>query len=237
MGEWSTISYLRTADVNHVDDVVARLCAAEAYATVPVPARSDVPADGCATWPGAPGTEPLWTFVLVPGAGEWTMVVTLPFGLLAARRPGASRMRLADLAVLAGCDAFTFELSDGTAWVLAEANARGETALSGFPLDDEWFYGDEPLSKEHAEVGFRLLSVPEPLHRAGSLGLLSFVEIGELLVGSRYPDEFGPDGRRWDRQWLWYNGIQTELQDGRDIPVPDARVRYFAATDPATLST
>jgi hypothetical protein len=97
-------------------------------------------------------------------------------------------------------------------------------------LDDEWFYYDEPLSEDHAEVGFRLLSVPEPLRRAGSLGLLSFLEIGELVVGDRYPDEFGHDGRRWNRQWLWYNGIQAELQDGRDIPVPDARVRYFATS-------
>lgn len=228
MGEWSTISYLRTADVDHLDGVVARLCATEGYASVPAPPRSDAPS--WTAWQGTPGAEPLWTFVLVPGAGEWTMAVTLPFGLLGTRRPGAGRMRLADLAVLAGCDAFTFELFDGTAWVLAEANAHGETAFSGFPLDDEWSYYDEPLSEEHAEIGFRLLSVPDPLRRAGSLGLLSFVEIGELVVGDRYPDEFGTGGQRWNRQDLWYNGIQAELQDGRDIPIPDALVRHFAAS-------
>jgi hypothetical protein len=230
MGEWSTISYLRTANVDHADDVVARLCATEGYTPVSAQPRSIAPAESRTTWPGTPDTEPSWTFVLVPGAGEWTMLVTLPFGLLGTRRPGASRMRLADLAVLAGRDAFTFELFDGTAWVLAEADAHGQTAFSGFPLDDEWFYHDEPLSEDHAKVGFRLLGVPEPLRRAAGCGLLSFVEIGELLVGCRYPDEFGSDGRRWDRQWLWYNGIQTELQDGRDIPVPDARVRHFTAS-------
>ena len=230
MGEWSTISYLRTADLDHIDDVVARLSAAEQYSPVSEPPRPGAPSESWMAWHGMPGAEPLWTFVLVPGAGEWTMVVTLPFGLLGARRPGASRMRLADLAVLAGCDAFTFELFDGTAWILAEANAHGETAFSGFPYDDEWFYHDEPLSEDHAAVGFRLLNVPEPLRRAGGLGLLSFVEIGELVAGDRYPDEFGHDDQRWKRDWIWYNGIQAELQAGKDIPIPDARVRHFTAS-------
>lgn len=228
MGEWSTISYLRTGDVDRIDGVVTKLCAAEGYAPAPLPPPA--PAERPTASPWTPDARPPWTFVLVPGVDEWTMLVTLPFELLGTRRPGADRMRLADLAVLAGCDAFTFELSDGTAWVLAEASAQGDTAFSGFPLDDEWFYHDEPLNEEHGAVGFRLLSVPEPLRRAGSLGLMSFAEIGELLVGGRYPREFGPDERRWDRQWLWYNGIQTELQDGRDIPVPGARIRHFTAS-------
>ncbi|WP_157746550.1 hypothetical protein [Micromonospora inositola] len=101
-------------------------------------------------------------------------------------------------------------------------------ALSGF-LDDEWRYFEEPLSEDNADVGFRLLDVPEPLRQAGRRGLMSFLDIGELVVGDRYPDEFGPADRPWSRHWLWYNGVQAELQDGRDIPVPGVRVRLFAA--------
>lgn len=228
MGEWSTISYLRTADLDRVDDALSRLCAAEGRAPLAAPPSSDALQRSSTGWYVTLGEYPLWTFVVVPGAGEWTMMAELPFALLGSRRPGADRMRLADLAVLAGCDAFIFELSDGTAWVLAEASARGETAFSGFPLDDEWFFHDEPLSTEHAEVGFRLLSVPEPLRQAGSRGLLSFTEIGELLVGGRYPADPGPGERPWDRSGLWYNGIQDELQLGHDILVPGSRTRHFA---------
>ena len=127
--------------------------------------------------------QPQWTVALVPGAGEWTMVMTLPHALLGARRPGADRPRLIDLAVAAGRYAFTFDMFDGTAWVLAEANPRGQ---------------------------------------------MSFIDVGELVVGDRYPDEFGPADRPWRRHRLWHNGVQAELQDGRDIPVPGVRVRLFA---------
>lgn len=236
MGEWSNLSYLRTADLDHVDDALTRLCAAEERAPLPAPPGSEALRRSSTAWYATVGEYPLWTFVVVAGAGEWTMLAELPFGLLGNRRPGAGRMRLADLAVLAGCDAFTFELSDGTAWVLAEANAQGETAFSGFPMDDDWFYHDEPLSEEHARVGFRLLSVPEPLREAGSRGLLSFAEIGELVVGDRCPAEFGSGERRWSRSELWYNGIQVELQSGGDIPVPGARMRHFAPGTAAEIT-
>jgi hypothetical protein len=231
MGEWSTITYLRTADLDHAERAVTALCAEEGYAPL-LPGTRAAPGTpaGRDTWrPGPPHVQPPWTVALVPGAGEWTMVMTLPHALLGTRRPGTDRPRLVDLAVVAGCDAFTFDLFDGTAWVLAEANPRGEMALSGFPLDDEWRYFEEPLSEDNADVGFRLLDVPEPLRQAGRRGLTSFIDIGELIVGDRYPDEFGPADRPWSRDWLWYNGVQAELQDGRDIPVPGVRVRLFAA--------
>jgi len=224
MGEWSTITYLRTADLDHAERAVTALCTGEGYAPLP-PGTSA----GRDTWlPGPTHVQPLWTTALVPGAGEWTMIMTLPHELLGTRRPGSDRPRLVDLAVVAGCDAFTFDLFDGTAWVLAEANPRGEMALSGFPLDDEWQYFEEPLSEDNADVGFRLLDVREPLRQAGRRGQMSFIDIGELVVGGRYPDEFGPADRPWSRDWLWYNGVQAELQDGRDIPVPGVRVRLFA---------
>jgi hypothetical protein len=57
---------------------------------------------------------------------------------------------------------------------------------------------------------------------------MSFIEIGELIVGDRIPDEFGPADRPWRRDWLWYNGVLSELEDNRDIPVPGIRVRSFA---------
>ena len=224
MGEWSTITYLRTADLDRTEEAVTALCAVEGYA--PLPPGTPIASDA---WvPGPSYVQPLWTIALVPGAGEWTMLMTLPHALLGTRRADADRPRLVDLAVVAGCDAFTFDLFDGTAWVLAEANPRGEMALSGFPLDDEWYYFDEPLSEDDAAIGFRLLEVPESLREAGKRGLMSFIDIGELVVGDRYPDEFGPAERTWRRDWLWYNGVQAELQDGREIPVPGVRVRLFA---------
>lgn len=224
MGEWSTITYLRTGDLDRTEQAITALCAADGYA--PLPPGTTAAHDA---WrPGPSHVQPVWTVALVPGAGEWTMLMTLPHALLGTRRPGADRPRLVDLAVASGCDAFTFDLFDGTAWVLAEANPAGDMALSGFPLDDEWFYFDEPLSKDHADVGFRLLDVPEPLRDAARRGLMSFIDIGELVVGDRFPDEFGPADRPWRRDWLWYNGVQAELQDGRDIPVPGIRVHVFA---------
>jgi hypothetical protein len=225
MGEWSTITYLRTGDLDHAEQAVIELCAVEGYA--PLPGTPAV-GPGEAWVPGPPDVQPLWTVAILPGAGEWTMVMTLPHALLGTRRPGADRPRLVNLAVTARCDAFTFELFDGTAWVLAEADPRGELALSGFPDDDEWFYFDEPMTEDNAAVGFRLLEVPEALRHAGSRGQMSFVEIGELLAGDRYPDEFGPADRPWRRDELWYNLVHSELQNGGDLPIPGIRVRYFA---------
>lgn len=42
---------------------------------------------------------------------------------------------------------------------------------------------------------------------------------------------FEHEGQRWQRWWLYYNGVPEELLHFRDIPVPGARVRFYARPD------
>jgi hypothetical protein len=212
MGEWSTITYLRSADLDHVAGTVTALCGAEGYLPTGVPSGPAV--DAMRYGPAV--NSPLWTVALVPGAGEWTMLMTAPIELLGERRPGTSRPRLADLAVLADRDAFTWNLYGGTACVLAEASRSGQVALSGFPFDDEWWYHDEPLDEEYAEPRFRLLDVSPELHAAASHDIEAFEVIGELLGGAGYP---------WQ---IWYNGVPDELIAGQDASVAGARTLRYA---------
>lgn len=220
MGEWSTVTYVRSTGLDHVAQAVVALCALEGYVLAPDPPPLSEPRyDAMRYGPGH--ASPLWAFALVPGAGDWTLVMTAPIELLGGRRPGSARPRLAELAALAGCDAFTFNLYDGTADVLIEANAAGEIACSGVSLDDDWRYHEEPLAEEHAEAGFRLIGVPEPLRRAVKLGAEAIGDLaaGDLAAGDHYAE-------RW---WFWYNGVPEELLHHRTVPVPGVRTCFFAA--------
>jgi hypothetical protein len=216
MGEWSTITYVRSDDLGHVDRAFTALCAAEGLTPVPVPPPT-TPSRAMRYGPGS--DSPLWAVALIPGAGEWTMAMTTPIELLAERPPGAGRPRLADLAVLARCDAFTFNLYDGTSCVLAEANADGELACSGFPDNDDMSHHDERIPEEYGLTQFRLLTVSKALQDAAVVYPGAFEVIGELVTGRRHPEE--------RHLMLYYNGVPDELLAFRDVPVPGARIRYY----------
>lgn len=227
MGEWSDVGYLRSGDLVQVWRAVDALCAVEGYVQVPKPPpRGQVAGDPMQYGPGT--ASPLWAVGLVPGGGEWTALMAAPLRLLGERAPGTGRARLVDLAEHAGCDAFLFCLSDGSAWLLAEATPRGELAVSGWSYEDydeededgaDWTWVEELLGPEYVEADFQLLGVSEPLRLAVRSGAASVDKI-PAAVGSR---EYHPG--------FWLNGLQADVLLPHQEPnLPDIEIRYYRAT-------
>ncbi len=115
----------------------------------------------------AKGLYNLWGVAVFPGSSQWVVIKTAPLELLGERAPGATRMRLVELAARLGAVGFQINVYDGSEAVMVETDGRGACLLSGFtgygddpdnPLD---FHG-EPLSEDRLELRFELL--PLQLH-------------------------------------------------------------------------
>jgi hypothetical protein len=229
VGEWSDVGYLRSGDLAQVWKAVDALCAAKGYVQVAKPPpRPQVNRDPMQYGPGT--ASPLWAVGLVPGDGEWTALMAAPLRLFGERAPGTGRARLVDLAEHAGCDAFLFCLSDGSAWLLAEATPRGDLALSGWPYedyeDDEededdagWTWVEELLGPDSIDADFQLLEVSEPLRVAVRSGAAAFDEIPAAVGAHEYYSAF------------WLNGLQADaLLPHQEPDLSGVEIRYYRAT-------
>lgn len=123
-----------------------------------------------------PGRERprLWVVGLFSGTGGWTIVKTWPGVLLCIRAEGASRLRLSDLAMQLGCDAFHLYVARDICRVLLEVNATGRIFISGqsdyegVESDDETsqFYGEQIAEPDDLISQFFLLEVPQSMQAA-----------------------------------------------------------------------
>lgn len=73
----------------------------------------------------------VWGVAAFPGAAGWTVVKTAPLELLAARREGADRMRLAELCGALGARAVQHNVYDSTDRVVARVSRRGRVSVRG----------------------------------------------------------------------------------------------------------
>lgn len=117
-------------------------------------------------------TSYLWTIGLFAENLGWTIIKTVPPQLLCQRASCATRVRLSELARQTSCDAFHYRVYDGYSGTLLEANAAGETFVSGYIDSDDMsnmqFY-DEPINKLSGGLKFFLLDVPEEMQAAGRI--------------------------------------------------------------------
>lgn len=106
----------------------------------------------------------LWIVGLFVGAPGWTIVKTEPNELLCRRARGAARLRLSELAMQIGCNAFHFG-AYGHDGILLEADAMGQTFISGtvdrIEEEENQFYDEQINARGYSQ--FFLLDVPEEI--------------------------------------------------------------------------
>ncbi|WP_156122178.1 hypothetical protein [Aureimonas altamirensis] len=120
----------------------------------------DVPLLGRAMGSGA------WAVAVIAGAAGWTIVKTLPLGLLGERAPASSRMRLVELASFLGTSALQVNLYEAAFLVLLEVDRQSRHLLSGYGPGsirnpDPLYFNDEPLSEDRIDVRFELLPLQQ----------------------------------------------------------------------------
>lgn len=106
----------------------------------------------------------LWIVGLFVGAPGWTIVKTQPNELLCRRAKGADLLRLSELAMQTGHDAFHLGVY-GSFGILLEADAKGRVLISGEvdrPEEEKNNFYDEQINK-HGYSQFFLLNVPEEI--------------------------------------------------------------------------
>jgi hypothetical protein len=113
-----------------------------------------------------------WPLIIALSKSQigWTVVNVSPVRFFCERAKGANRPRLSTLAMKLGCDAFYFGVYLSSLGVLLEANAQGQTFVTGaispdFETFQESFY-DERIDSIESVSDFQLLKVPEPLKKA-----------------------------------------------------------------------
>jgi hypothetical protein len=113
-----------------------------------------------------------WPLIITLSQSQigWTVMKVSPVSFFCERAKGANRPRLSTLAIELGCDAFYFGVYDSHLGVLLEANAEGQTLITGgispdFETIIETFY-NERIDRINKVSNFHLLKVPESLQKA-----------------------------------------------------------------------
>jgi hypothetical protein len=159
MGEWTNTTYVQHPSAADVARALARLVESEGLRRDEPAPRERLPIDPM-QYDDALHND-LWALAVFPGAPGWTVVKTAPLALLAERRPGGERMRLADLCRDLGASAVYLRVSDGHQ-LLVEVSRDGAVLLSGLdPYDtgcnrEPPLWRGEPMDVEHLEPTFRL---------------------------------------------------------------------------------
>ena len=122
----------------------------------------------------------LWVIGLFVGNLGWTIVKTSPYELLCRRARSAMRPLLSELAMQTSCDAFHSRVEERYWGALLEADASGQTFVSGYLPDcydvkDMRFY-DEPITEPTAELHFFLLNVQEELQAVSRIPRINYEE-------------------------------------------------------------
>jgi hypothetical protein len=164
MGLWVNTTYVNEGRVEEVADALTALCGEEGMAQIAPPSvRPRSRAEPMQYEPAR--FNDLWGCALFPGAPSWTVIQTAPLELLAERADGAVRMRLADLCRALSVPAFSFNVYDGTASILAEVSKAGSIAVCGLPPPsssrDPLLWHGERIDETRLRARFGILPYPD----------------------------------------------------------------------------
>jgi hypothetical protein len=156
LGYWENTTYLRHASAPGVARRLASLFADEQMEPVDAPPpRAHRGLEEAMQYDDALHND-LWGVAVIPGAPGWTIVKTAPLELLAERRSGADRMRLAEACAALAASAVQVNVYDGTSIVLVEASPDGGVLLSGWPESGSETWHSERLAEETFLPRFRV---------------------------------------------------------------------------------
>ena len=163
---WNYTDCIRSDNLDAIQRAIIHLLSEEGYRYLPNPPQPLSPKllkKFAYPWQTLPNLAIVGLFV---GAKGWTIVKTAPMELLCRRVRGATRLRLSELAIQLGCDAFHYSAYSGFEGILLEADANGNTFISGWAenyLPQDNFHG-EPSRDQN--LRFHLLNVSEEMQAA-----------------------------------------------------------------------
>lgn len=157
MGYWENTTYVQHGSALEVAKALTSLLGKEQMEPIEVPPRSVKRGVREPMQYDDALHNDLWGIAVFPGAPSWTVLKTAPLELLAERRVGADRMRLAELCAGLSASAIQVNVYDGTGIVLVEVSREGEALLSGFgePSDDLAWHSEQ-LDPGALEPQFRI---------------------------------------------------------------------------------
>lgn len=129
MGCWENTTYVNHGSAPEVAEALTALFAREGMERFHPPPRVRRLVEPM-QYEGALQND-VWGFVVFPGAPGWTVVKTAPLELLAERREGVDRMRLAELCRALSARAVHINVYDTTDTVFARVSRRGAVRVSG----------------------------------------------------------------------------------------------------------
>jgi hypothetical protein len=195
MGNWENTTYIEHGSARLVADAIAALLRLEGMQHVPRPAPRLPERFDPVQYAGAMENN-LWGVAVFPGSPGWTVVKTAPFELLGERAPGASRMRVIELAGRLGAAGCQVNLYDGSSVVLIEVDRQGRYLLSGYCTlsdgADPLSFHEEQISEDRVDVRFELLPLRQLVEESiRDLGNGPWRDDDELVM--RLADTLGGD--------------------------------------------
>ena len=161
MGYWENTTYIHQGDPAAVARTLTSLFHEEEMGPIDVPPRRERLWFEPMQYEGALQND-VWGVAVFPGAPSWTLVKTVPLELLGEHRPGAGRMRLAELCAALGASAVQINVYDGEGPLLAEVSPEGKAYLSGYGhFGDILSWHGERLAEELMEARLQIHSIPE----------------------------------------------------------------------------
>ncbi len=200
MGYWENTTYIAHGHALAVAEAMAALLQAEGMRRMERPAQREPTRFDPMQYADAAEND-LWAVAVFPGAPEWTIVKTAPLELLGERAPGASRMRLVELACRLGASGFQINLYDSSALVLVEADAEGSCLLSGYRPGsarnpDPLMFHAERLSEDRIEPRFEILPLQQVVEGCLSEGH-GLRSLDNDRLAARLADALGGESSRW----------------------------------------
>lgn len=162
MGYWENTTYVRCGDPAAVARALTSLFGREGMTPVEAPPRRERQWFEPMHYEDALGND-LWGVALFPGAAGWTLLKTAPLEILGERRPGADRIRLAELCSDLAASGVQINVYDGLGPILAEASPEGKVYLSGFGYfkGDGLTWREERLAEELVPARLQIHAFPE----------------------------------------------------------------------------
>lgn len=219
-GFFETTAYLKTSDLTRVAGAIEQLLAQEGMQRLALP-------EGPLSQ--APALENnRWALALYPGAAGWSVMLSLPWDLLAERADEAGAMRFVSLCDSLGIPGCLVSVHDGHPWgeVIVEADGQGMHRLSGWWLDESrpqnQFYG-EPLGSDGQRHRFELLPELQGILDACPSDDQGRHDIEQFCrdLASRLGGEHAAFTSEWSR------GRWADLSQSGHLPIPGGQLLHF----------